>query len=355
MPQADRAPEEDANLFLSADERAFGDFGSSPLQSTYRDNFILPSLNIKLELDENLIGRFAVSKALAYPDSGLTKNFVNIDEEQFTVRSQPTEVGGETEIVSSQILAWTAQAGNPLLAPMESVQYDVSLEWYFSDSDSLTGTIFYKDLSNFITSGARNVDYENNGVTQTVEVQQAVNTGDGTMQGFELAYSQFFDSLPAPFDGLGMQANYTYIDAEGIPNVGLSRTTTDGAPTDGPRGAAFDSLPLEGQSKHTANLVLLYEKNAISTRLAYNWRSDYLLTSRDVIAPFRPIYNEANGFLDGSIFYDVNDQITVGLQGVNLLDTETVTTMQIDDEGTRTGRSWFINDRRFSFIVRGNF
>jgi TonB-dependent receptor len=355
LPQANVDPADDANLFLSADERAFGDFGTAPLETTYRDDFILPSFNIKVELGENLISRFAVSKAIAYPDSGLTKNFVSIDEEQFTQRSEPTAPGEETEIVSSEILAWTAQAGNPLLAPMESVQYDLSLEWYFSDSDSLTTTVFYKDLSNFITSGARNIDFENNGVTQTVEVQQAINSGDGSMQGFEIAYSQFFNSLPAPFDGLGMQANYTYIDAKGIPNVGLSRTTTDGAPSDGPRGAAFDSLPLEGQSRHTANFVLTYEKNALSARLAYNWRSDYLLTARDVIAPFRPIYNESNGFLDGSIFYNVNENVKVGLQGVNLLDTETRTTMQIDDQGTRTGRSWFINDRRFSFIVRANF
>src|SRR5690606_27117604 len=115
----------------------------------------------------------------------------------------------------------------------------------------------------------------------------------------------------------------------------------------------FDNLPLQGQSDHTANFTLLYDKNDWSLRLAYNWRSMYLLTSRDVITGL-PVYNDDLGFMDGSIFYNVTDNVTIGLQGVNLLNTQTKTLMQVDDE-LKVGRSWFVNDRRYTFVVRANF
>ena len=78
------------------------------------------------------------------------------------------------------------------------------------------------------------------------------------------------------------------------------------------------------------------------------------MTSKDVITQL-PIYNEANGQLDGSIFFDVVDNIQVGVQGTNLTDTVTRTSMQVDTEGNQTGRSWFVNDRRISLVVKGNF
>lgn len=341
--------------YLTPGDRAFSNYGTALLDDTYTDEFVLPSLNIKVELDDDLIARFAVSKAIAYPDTGNLKNYINVGAVTSTLRTQPTNENDSAKIVSSEVIRYEGNSGNPYLEPMESIQYDLALEWYFSESNSLTTTFFYKDLSNFFVTGAVDETLTNNGVTQTVRVQKPLNTDKGTMQGVEFAYSQFFDFLPEPFDGLGVQANYTYIEAEGVPNSNTFETEPDGVPKDGPPEAAFESLPLEGQSKHTANLVLTYEKYDVSARLAYNWRSDYLLTARDVIAPFRPIYNESAGFLDGSIFYNINDDIKVGIQGVNLLDTVTETTMQIDDQGTRTGRSWFVNDRRFSLVVRANF
>src|SRR5690554_2131518 len=99
---------------------------------------------------------------------------------------------------------------------MESTQYDRSLEWYFATVGSLTGTIFYKDLSNFFISGAFPQSYTNpvSGVTQTVQFESTTNGGQGSMKGFEIAYQQFYDMLPEPWDGLGLQLNYTYIESE---------------------------------------------------------------------------------------------------------------------------------------------
>ena len=52
------------------------------------------------------------------------------------------------------VSGWESSGGNPYLQPMESNQFDVPLEWYFAEVSSLTGTIFYKDLSNFFIYGA---------------------------------------------------------------------------------------------------------------------------------------------------------------------------------------------------------
>ena len=98
----------------------------------------------------------------------------------------------------------------------------------------------------------------------------------------------------------------------------------------------------------------MYEKNGWNARIAYNWRSDYLLTTQDVIT-LLPIYNENMGQVDGSISYDINDNWTVGLQGVNLTNSEVETSMQIDEKGTKTTRAWFVNDRRFSLTLKANF
>jgi outer membrane receptor protein involved in Fe transport len=97
----------------------------------------------------------------------------------------------------------------------------------------------------------------------------------------------------------------------------------------------------------------------LSLRLSYNWRSRFLLTTRDVIVPYAPIFNEATGQLDGSIFYSINDKIRVGIQAVNLLNEVTRTSQVIaasEDGGIRRApRSWFMQDRRFSAVLRATF
>jgi outer membrane receptor protein involved in Fe transport len=114
-------------------------------------------------------------------------------------------------------------------------------------------------------------------------------------------------------------------------------------------------LPLAGLSEHNVNLAAIYEKGPISARLAYNWRSEYLLTVRDVITPYAPTMNEATGQVDGSIFYTVNDHLRLGVQGVNLNNEITRTSQVLNNNLLRAGRNWFMNDRRVTFIARATF
>jgi outer membrane receptor protein involved in Fe transport len=75
----------------------------------------------------------------------------------------------------------------------------------------------------------------------------------------------------------------------------------------------------------------------------------------DEIYPYFPVYQTATGQLDASMFYSINEHIKLGVQGVNLTDTVTKTEQQFTSSGLTAPRSYFITDRRFSFIVRGNF
>jgi TonB-dependent receptor len=245
------------------------------------------------------------------------------------------------------------------LKPVNSTNFDGSIEWYFSKVGSLTFSAFYKSLSDVLTNGTSVVPFTNGGQTYNVFVVTPVNAKEkGTVQGFELGYQQVYDFLPGFWSGFGIQANYTYIDSQGVPQSTLSNGTND-------VGAGLQAnvdtslLPLQGLSKDNVNFAIFYEKGPISTRLAYNWRSKFLLTVRDVIVPYAPIFNEATGQLDGSFFYNVTDNVKIGLQGVNLLNevTKTSQVLEVNEDGDAltAGRSWFVNDRRLSLVARVNF
>lgn len=364
----------DSRNWLTPAEKAFGNDAFSMEEGWTKYGTVLPSFNFKLELTDDLLARFAVSKAIALPDMSEVKNQAVLGARPLGVtylpQEEPTpdEEDGGQMIESVAAVRWTGSGGNPYLWPMESIQYDMSLEWYFASVGSLTTSLFYKDLSDTFVTGAfpRNFANPVTGQVQTVDFTSTLNGGDGYMQGIELAYQQFYDMLPAPWDGLGLQLNYTYIDS-GLNNSSLSGLVAPAArdpdnPNPNNVGEEGDryplpdisQLPLKGVSENTFNIVGMYEKNGWSARLAYNWRDRYLLTTRDVISKY-PLWNEAAGFLDGSVFYDVTDSIKVGLQFTNILNTQTETTMILDDEGTEAPRSWFVSDRRTALIVRANF
>ncbi len=341
--------------FLSADESGFGNAAVVLTQAENSYSDVLPSFNVKVEFTEELLGRFAVSKAVSLPDIGDLRSYLKIDASvtsEDVVRDDPNDGLAVREVESASVRSWSASAGNPGLLPMESIQYDASLEWYFADVGSLTGSIFYKDLSNFFVDGAfpRDVTNPVSGVTQEVNVGGIINGGDGSLQGFEFAYQQFFDMLPAPFDGLGLQANYTFIDVNGVPNPALEG---DGQLQSDEVAA---TLPLQSQSEHTANIVLMYEKGDLAMRAAYNWRSEYLVTARDASnLPYPATWAGDSGYLDASIFYNITDEIKIGLQGTNLTNTVATTKFQNLQNTDTNDRSWFINDRRYSVVVRGTF
>ena len=114
-------------------------------------------------------------------------------------------------------------------------------------------------------------------------------------------------------------------------------------------------MPLEQLSKHNVNIQPFYEKGPISLRVAYTWRSKFLLTASDVIFPYYPIFNAKTGRIDATLFVKLNDNFKIGVQGVNLTNEVTKTLQQFTVGGLLGPRSYFMEDRRFHFILRGTF
>lgn len=333
---------------------SFLDGADTPIDSSSDETYILPSFNLKLGLKDGLIMRFAASKAISRPDVGSLRAYRNTRGD-FSVVNDPAT----GDRVGATFNRFVQTGGNPDLQAVESINLDASLEYYFSDVGSVTLSAFHKDLSNIITgTNSGQIAGGNGGAFATstsagVPFEGAINNGSGKIKGFELAYQQFYDFLPGWLSGFGIQANYTYVDQTAIPNGNIRSVGGDGIRSEDEL-ARFVVTDLENLSKHTINAVGLYENDKIEARLAYNWRSDFLLTTSDVISRL-PVYNESTGQLDASFKYQLTDQFQVGVQGVNLLSEVTETSGQIDDSGQRYTRSLFENDRRISVTGRFTF
>lgn len=311
----------------------------------------LPSFNAKLDVGGGLLFRVAASKNISRPDLQLFRAGGGIGDNTVALAN----AGGDA-LATGPLFA--LQTGNRNLLPVTVWNYDLSVEWYFAKVGSLTFSVFAKDVDGFIDQGFAQVNYEGSNGPIEVNVQGPANFQDGQLRGFELAHQQVYDFLPGVLSGLGTQFTYTYIDGGDFTNPNLSdfgqSSITTGADQLG-GGAFVAQQPLAGISEHTINATIFYEKGPLSMRAAYNWRSEFLITPRDDIFPFSPIWQESSGQMDASIFYSVTDQIKLGIQGVNLLDEVTRTSQVVDFDGTRITRSAFRNDRRFTFLARFQF
>ena len=64
-------------------------------------------------------------------------------------------------------------------------------------------------------------------------------------------------------------------------------------------------------------MTLIYEKNGLSARLAYNWRDKYLgVINRG--CQRNPVFFAPFGTLDLSISYDISSQFAVSFDALNL-------------------------------------
>ena len=333
-------------------------------------NTVLPSLNLSLGVTDDVIVRFGASKGLFYPSLKDSANKMNINLTYNQILRTPGEGRDDAAenpadwvnpVVGIENIEVSANARNAFLEPEESINLDLTTEWYFAEAGSLTLGLFHKKLSNIIRDKQFDTQVEVAGTSFPVSAFGPDNTGSGTIRGAELAYSQFYDMLPGLWSGLGMQFNFTYIDQDGLedPNTNPAdpiRFDSEGTRLSDNRNSfrQFTGLGLQGYSKENFNIVGMYEKNGFSARLAYTWRSDYLLTLRES-EEFVPAFQKAQGLMDASIFYNFTDNIRVGVTASNLLDQDTETQYQQNQQGDRTNAFRFTTDRRYALIVRATF
>jgi TonB-dependent receptor len=306
---------------------------------------LLPSLDFDVELQEGLKGRFSFSKTIARATYNNLSGSVN--------------VGGPTGPTTSGLINASATVqGSPGILPLESTNFDTSIEWYYSDSSYLSFGLWEKRVANFIgseqikeslfdlrdpTNGPRGqaaiaalkalgqtadetrrftmtalIDNNKQGDYQDLQsffddtekafdVQPKAedplyvfntthtnNNKEAKIHGWELAGQHFFGET-----GVGVSANYTKV----LGDVGYNVETDP----------SVNQFALVGLSD-TANASLIYENFGLQARISYNWRDQYLQQ-----AGTSPVFVEAFSQIDFSVGYEVIENLTVSLEGINVL------------------------------------
>jgi TonB-dependent receptor len=309
----------------------------------------LPDFNMQFLLQPDLHLRLAASQSLTNPSF-----------------NQLSASGSSSFVTKNNgITGGSAFTGNPNLRPQISNNADVSLEWYPKPNFETHADVFYKDIHNYLAYGVFNEQLPfvlPDGSTKmlTTAVTNSYNQSVAALiKGAEFGFQGFADFLRPPFNALGIQANYTYIHSAA---PGDKATDMLGNPVQG--------LPVEQLSKNSYNVILMYERNPWSIRVAYNWRSQYLLTTagngtngtytlpstieagKSVVWSL-PIFSRAYGQLDAGATFRVTDNFAVSVEGQNLTNAVARTLMGSGDQ--QYGRSWFISDRRYVATARYSF
>ncbi|MDO6641884.1 TonB-dependent receptor [Shewanella sp. 5_MG-2023] len=344
----------------------------------------LPSLNLNYAINEEMIGRFAVSRTMTRPRFDSLNPRTQIFEQQWDTAS--------------------GSAGNAQLKPLQSNNIDLSYEWYFNESGMFSAALFYKDMSDFEETVI--VPYHYKDVREEYDLESAdlllpfdenrtpgdeddcmplrqvagffdqwkiecdvanvstVTNGKGAdIKGLELAYSQNYDFLPGLLSGLGLSMNYTFQESE-------SEAQRIGA-TD----IFLKPLPQPYTPKHSVNTTVYWEKNGIQLRLAHRF-NDEQLVNRGLVGG--ATWQESTSRLDFSSSYDITKNLSITFQALNLTDdtnrtyyTSSFTRNAFDpnsqevvmDEGnalendvttSRTAAVWKTG-RQFRLGIRGSF
>jgi TonB-dependent receptor len=198
--------------------------------------------------------------------------------------------------------------GNPDLASIKSRNFDLSLEYYFNRTGSITLSAFRRKLEGYIQTYA-DIEFftDPNSAQPNLLRPYSISRPRGTngsLRGVELAYQQFFDFLPGPLSGFGAQANFTFSDGK----------------VQDPRNLSSKQR-ITPISKYSYNLVAMYEKYGLSARLAYNWRSKFT-DFYDTNVPGGFGQPEPLSFLDFSASYDLTSNVTLSVDATNLLNEE---------------------------------
>ena len=281
-------------------------------------DYLLPSFNMRLDPRDDLVVRISLAKVMSRPDFGRTRPNLSVQARNRTMRG-----------------------GNAELDPTTGVQFDLAVEWYFADYSILSVGLFTKDMEGFIQDDFEVVPFPNiiDPITRqplVLEHFTPLNTADSSLRGLELSFQRTMEGLlPAPFDGLGVIANYTLINSG---SDFVSQKTN-----------ASYSVP--GLSDNTVNFTVFYEKGPWSGRISHNFRDEFLDNIGVAWQP-HPTFVEPYSQLDAAFGYAPNDRLKFAFEAINLTD-ENVYYYHRLGTGTQDHFAGAINaGRRFQFGVR---
>lgn len=254
----------------------------------------LPSWNVKFSPREDLNLRASISRVVSLPDVDSLSPESNIsyydpNDPKFSVQNHGF---GST--------------GNTALKPTSSWNYDLTGEYYTANKGALILSLFYKKISDFVL-GQQTANVTLPGLPGLFDLSEPVNYSGAYARGFEIGGNQPFTFLPSPFDGFGLQANYTFVQSA------LDRL------------AGGKKYGIPGSSENNANAVAYYEKYGFGARVAFNYRSDYFLYLGSPAFNGNFVrYVKGNYYLDASLSYAFNKNLSVQLNGTNLTKTRQI-------------------------------
>ena len=275
-----------------------------PTTDTNKYTNVLPSANLTVDVTDNFLVRFSASQTIQ--------------------RAGLADLAPSTFINPTNL---TSGGGNAELTPPVSSNLDLSFEYYTGGSSLIAGALFYKDVDDFIATGTIEETLTVDGNTNVYQTSRPFNIASAKVRGFEAGITQFFDFLPAPFDGFGIIANYTYADSKDS-----------------------NGFPLVATSKHSYNIVGLFEKGPVSARVAYNWRDDAVFE----FTQGRPDVIASRSQLDAQIGFDLTDNIALSLQAQNLIPKDSAT-VEISNFNPTAINSYALSERRYSIGARVKF
>lgn len=303
---------------------------------------VLPSLNFKLDVTDDIVVRAAVGKTISRAGYGSLQ-------------------GGTTINTGGSLSGYSGNSGNPGLKPLESLNYDLTAEWYYEEASYVSLGYFRKDVKNWITTGTRdstlfnlpnpldgekfraavaalganasNQDIRNYIFTNIADDPNVIPNFDdeGNLDGGSIVGDSATDNvvsfrLNVPVNGDqeyvidGLEFNIQHVFGEsgfgGIFNYTMVDTDLEYD-----INSLSDTEALVGLSD-TSNLVLFYDKNGLEARVAYNWRDQFLNERRvngDLTAP---IFTDAYSQIDVNISYQVPsvEGLSVFVEGINITD-----------------------------------
>jgi TonB-dependent receptor len=253
--------------------------------SSNSDTDWLPNASARLQLGGGLQLRATYARTLARPGFGSLNPGLN-----YIISTNPN-------------IRNSGSGGNPDLRPQKSDSFDATLEYYWNDGYFAVAG-YYRDISDRVVNGVTAEEID--GVVYNITRPR--NVGSAKLKGIEVSAQTFFSFLPGDLAGFGAFGNFTLADSK----IGGED--------------ALAGYSLQNVSKYNFNAGLLYDRNGISARVVYTYRSKYFDEDRTGAGDVRPVgtetwlnYVRPNGRLDFSLGYDLNKNVTLTVEGSNIL------------------------------------
>lgn len=245
------------------------------IDGSYTKSF--PSVHLTHDLTPNLKARLSWSTGFGRPSMS---------------NALPNESINET--------AQTLTINNPSLLPQMASNWDATLDYYFEPVGNLSVGYFRKTIKDFIVSGinvgtvATGTNNGYNGEYGGFTRLTTSNAGTAFVEGWELAYQQQFTFLPGLLKGLGLSVNYTVLNTRG--DFGGTANLSTGQ--------------VAGFIPRTGNISLSWRYGRFSTRLLYNYTSDYI-TSYSAASVGRNLYRFERSSVNAGLEYRIRPETSL--------------------------------------------